>query len=63
MRLFKGSCQVFRRSSPWALYNEALASFDDATAFDQRESAGMVRNFGLQSRMYMALQAAHKARK
>ncbi len=38
LRLFKGSCQVIRRSSSWALYSEALASFDNAEAYDQRES-------------------------
>lgn len=55
LRLFKGSCQVVRRSSPWALYSEALASFDNAEAYDQRESTGTVKNFGLQSRMYLQL--------
>lgn len=55
LRLFKGSCQVIRRSSAWALYSEALASFDNAEAYDQRESSGTVKNFGLQSRMYLQL--------
>lgn len=51
LQLFKGHCQVIGRSSPWALYSAELASFDTET-FDQRESAGTVKNFGLQSRMY-----------
>lgn len=55
LRLFKGTCHVIRRSSPWALYSEALASFDNAEAYDQRDSTGTVKNFGLQSRMYMHL--------
>lgn len=55
MRLFKGSCQVLGRKSPWALYSEAMASFDDAVAFDQRESAGMVKNFGLQPRLFFRM--------
>lgn len=55
MRLFKGTCHVVRRSSPWALYSEALASFDNAEAYDQRDSTGTVKQFGLQSRMYMHL--------
>jgi argininosuccinate synthase len=58
MRLFKGGCQIIGRQSPWALYNEALASFDDATAFDQRESTGTVKHFGLQARMYFRLKQA-----
>ncbi len=54
LRLFKGGMQVIGRSSKWALYSEELASFDTKT-FDQRESTGMCKNFGLQSRMYLKL--------
>jgi argininosuccinate synthase len=54
LRLYKGSMQVLGRQSPWALYSEELASFD-TTSFDQRESTGTVKNFGLQSRMYFHL--------
>lgn len=54
MRLYKGNLSVIGRSSPWALYSEELASFD-TTSFDQRESTGTVKNFGLQSRMYFHL--------
>ncbi|MEW6057223.1 MAG: argininosuccinate synthase [Bdellovibrionota bacterium] len=54
LRLFKGSVQVAGRKSAWALYSENLASFD-TTAFDQRESTGTVKNFGLQQQMYFQL--------
>lgn len=54
MELFKGSAKVIARNSPYALYNEDLASFD-TKAFDQREMAGMVKVHGLQSRMYWML--------
>ncbi len=54
MSLYKGTATIVGRSSPWALYNEDLASFDSQT-FDQRESTGAVKNFGLQSRMYYQL--------
>ncbi|MEO5969339.1 MAG: argininosuccinate synthase [Bdellovibrionia bacterium] len=54
LRLYKGSFQVIGRVSPWALYSEEMASFD-TTSFDQRESTGTVKNFGLQSRMYFHL--------
>ena len=56
LSLFKGSAQIVGRSSPWALYSEDLASFDSQT-FDQRESAGAVKNFGMQSRMHKKLKA------
>lgn len=51
IQLYKGHCQVIGRSSPWALYSAELASFDTET-FDQRESTGTVKNFGLQARMF-----------
>ena len=54
LRLFKGSATVIGRSSPWALYSEELASFDNKS-FDQRESTGTVKTHGLQARMYRAL--------
>ncbi|MGZ3723444.1 MAG: argininosuccinate synthase [Bdellovibrionales bacterium] len=54
LNLYKGLPTVIGRSSPWALYSEDLASFDSQT-FDQRESTGAVKNFGLQARMYHQL--------
>ncbi len=59
MRLAKGSAVVIGRSSPYALYNEDLASFDSKT-FDQAESIGMVKIHGLQSRMYWQLKQKMK---
>ena len=54
LRLFKGSCVVTGRQSPFALYNEDLASFDSKT-FDQRLSVGNVQTHGMQSRLYYSL--------
>lgn len=54
LKLYKGSVTVLGRRSPWALYSEDLASFD-STTFDQRESTGAVKNFGMQPRMFRAL--------
>jgi argininosuccinate synthase len=54
LSLYKGSLGVVGRKSPWALYSEDLASFDSQT-FDQRESTGSVKNFGLQARMFHQL--------
>lgn len=54
LALFKGVTRVKGRASEWALYNEELASFD-TTTFDQRESTGAVKNFGLQARLFLEL--------
>ena len=54
LNLFKGSVTVVGRTSDWALYSEDLASFD-STTFNQSESTGWVKNFGMQARMYQKL--------
>ncbi len=54
LKLYKGTASIIGRSSHWALYSEDLASFD-TTTFDQRESTGSVKNFGLQPRMFYKL--------
>lgn len=55
LSLYKGAVTVTGRESSWALYSEDLASFD-TTTFDQRESTGSVKMFGLQSRMFLSLE-------
>lgn len=62
MSFFKGQIVVTGRKSKWALYSEDLASFD-TTTFDQRESTGAVKNFGLQARMFYQLKRQHEAAK
>lgn len=59
MRFYRGQATVVGRSSHWALYSEELASFD-TTTFDQRESTGSVKNFGLQARMFAQLAKKHQ---
>jgi argininosuccinate synthase len=49
LRLFKGSLQVLGRSSEWALYSEAAASFDDSETLEQSQMTGMVRTHGMES--------------
>ncbi len=59
VRLFKGSLQVIGRRSPFALYNEDLASFDSKT-WDQNEATGIVKNHGMQSIMYRKVMQSAK---
>lgn len=59
--LYKGNASVSGRKSAWALYNADLASFD-TTTFDQRESTGTVKAFGMQPRMFLSLKEALKGK-
>ncbi len=56
LRLFKSSLQVIGRESPFALYNEAAASFDDTQTLEQSQMTGMVRTHGMESLLYARLQ-------
>jgi len=55
LKLFKGGITVVGRESEWALYSEAIASFDDAVTFEQKDMGGMVRAHGLSSLLYAKL--------
>ncbi len=55
LRLYKSSLQVVARESPFALYNEASASFEDAESFDQSTMTGMVTTHGMESLLYSQL--------
>ena len=52
VKLFKGSATVVTRSSPYALYDKALAGFSESGGtFSQGASPGFIELFSLQSRM------------
>jgi argininosuccinate synthase len=57
VKLFKGLATVVTRSSPFALYDQSLASFGESGGeFSQDASPGFIELFTLQSRM------AHRVR-
>jgi argininosuccinate synthase len=52
LKLYKGTVQPVGRSSPYALYDRALASFGESGGqFSQQSSPGFIELFTLQSRM------------
>jgi argininosuccinate synthase len=52
MRLYKGSARPITRSSPHALYDQALAGFGESGGlFSQQASPGFIELWSLQSRM------------
>ena len=52
VKLYKGSATVVTRSSPYALYDQTLASFGESGGeFSQHASPGFIELFTLQSRM------------
>ena len=56
MRLFKGSVRPVARTSPHALYDQALAGFGESGGlFSQQASPGFIELWSLQSRMAYAI--------
>ena len=51
LKLHKGSIRILGRNSPFSLYQEEAVSFEDKE-MDQREMAGMVKNYGIQAACY-----------
>jgi argininosuccinate synthase len=49
VKLFKGDCRVVGRKSPFALYDQALATYDAGDAFDHGAAVGFIKIFGLPS--------------
>ena len=47
LQLFKGNCRVVGRKSPYALYEEALATYDEGDQFDHGAAEGFIKIWGL----------------
>ncbi len=50
LKLFKGSCHVVGRKSPYSLYSHGLATYDAGDEFDQGASPGFIHIWGLPAR-------------
>ncbi len=47
VKLYKGSCTVVGRRSPFSLYREDFATFGQDDVYDQKEAQGFINLFGL----------------
>ncbi len=47
LKLYKGTCQVVGRKSPYSLYRERLATYSARDQFDQQASEGFIKIWGL----------------
>ena len=57
LKFFKGDCRVVGRSSPFALYDHGMATYDEGDKFDHTAGEGFVKIWGLPLEI-----AARKAR-
>jgi argininosuccinate synthase len=47
LKLFKGDCRVVGRRSPFALYDQSLATYDEGDKFDHTAAEGFIKIWGL----------------
>jgi len=58
LKLFKGSCSIVGRKSPFSLYNYGLATYDKGDEFDQSASPGFIHIWGLSVRNQAQVQSS-----
>jgi argininosuccinate synthase len=63
MKLFKGTCTVVGRKSPFSLYDYSLATYDKGDVFDQSTSIGFIHIWGLPTRIQARIQGEGKTSK
>jgi argininosuccinate synthase len=51
LKLYKGSVQVVGRQAPKSLYDDALATFEADTVYDQRDAEGFIKLNALRLRV------------
>jgi argininosuccinate synthase len=51
LKLYKGNVQVVGRRSPHSLYDDALATFEEDTVYDQRDAEGFIKLNALRLRV------------
>lgn len=51
LKLYKGSCSVVGRKSPYSLYREDYATFGEDDVYDQSDAEGFINLFGLQMKV------------
>ena len=57
MKLFKGNCTAVGRKSQFSLYDFGLATYDKGDTFNQSDSPGFIRLWGLPNRIQARAQA------
>lgn len=57
LKLYKGNIVNVGVSSPYSLYSEAFATFDEDSVYDQKDSAGFINLFGLSTKVKAILDA------
>lgn len=52
LKLWKGHCLPVGRKSPYSLYREDLATFEEDTVYNQKDAEGFIKLFGLPQQVW-----------
>ncbi|MEW6524678.1 MAG: argininosuccinate synthase [Bacillota bacterium] len=63
VKLYRGTCQVVGRRSPYALYDYHLATYDASDTFRHDSAAGFIDIWGLPTRVHAAVNTAQAKRR
>ncbi len=55
VKLFKGTCTVVGRKSPYAMYNLSLATYDKHDVFDHKAAKGFIDLWGLPTKVFASI--------
>ena len=61
LKLYKGNVINAGVTSPYTLYDEEIATFDEDEVYDQKDSAGFINLFGLPIKVQAKLKAKNSA--
>jgi argininosuccinate synthase len=56
MKLYKGQATVVGRKSPYSLYSQSLATYEEGDEFDQSASVGFIQIWGLPAKTQAQVQ-------
>ncbi len=59
LKLYKGTCSVVGRSSPFSLYNQQLSTFGEDDVYNQSDATGFINLFGLPTQVAALVDAQH----
>jgi argininosuccinate synthase len=62
LKLYKGNIRVAGKTSPYSMYSEAMATFEEEEVYNQKDAEGFINLFGLQLKIFNQVRKKTKAK-
>jgi argininosuccinate synthase len=63
LKLYKGGIRVAGKTSPYSMYSEAMATFEEEEVYNQKDAEGFINLFGLQLKIFNQVRNKKKGKK